>query len=1410
MKRFIILILLALWAIFGNAQTTPGYTGVSGKWEYQYFSITSGAHFPEDTLSTALNNSLAFKNGTLYAKLGGHWLSVSSPVGGGTWGFISGTLNDQTDLRDSLRSRLRLSDTLAMLSAYARGALVVKYSDTAAMLLPYLRVSDFNKINLGLGQVANALQVINNGNANGIKAGPYLSRPAPNQLGLMYISSDSGFLDYDLGTSYRRIGGGGGGGGGGSTDTTNLSDRIDTLSNLVSTKKNNNDSVGPQGYLSHGRGQKLMDSLSAVIATNYATLLQLNAKKDNADSVGPNGYLSHGRGTKIADSLSAIFYLKIDSIRRVPGKDSVYEYYSNGTKRFSYRDSIGAALDTTGLFVYKKDTTTSIGYVPRNQLDSAKQALRNSIFLKKDNADSVGPQGYASHGRVQKVADSLGSIISPKLDSIRRVPGKDSVYEYYSNGTKRPAFRDSIGGGSLPPITNYSYRGKLSGSDTILQYSVFNVLDYSGIKNDSSADITTALQSLINIVPSGSTIYIPAGKYRLLSKVIINKTIKLIGDGGAPMTYVSGTHSAVFQPGKTGIYLSSASDTAFYVNAPGVIMGDFMIAQAGGVTPTTSVGIAYQNGINARLDNMSWYGLNIGVDRESGFQSTWNNPYFYGCKTYGAIIRDTAIGDAGDDYINGGYFYAAIYNSQAGILYESGGGLKMNGAKFNMGSDNHRMKYCIDAHLNKPTVDKIIANCSFENFDSTSIWLHPTTGFSNVLIANNQICAFSTTDGPNIIIDGTNVVSGSLNTITLANNTLSGTSFDTAILIKNINTVRVIPGAMYQYKEKIIVNGSNANVSIDRSNAHQTLTGTTGLFDINLGYSANYTLTGVDTVTFKNGLDDDPFQLIVTQDGTGGRTLFITGATNVAQGVNPIGINTTAGATTVIRGYTRYGGGPVITSVTSSFTQYSIPFFTNANGLTDDNTNLKYYPPNQALLIGPKAVTTNVGQLNISTNTGSFTPGIATEMHTNSSIGAAILLKHSGGTDASPSASQINWYNGQIWFGGHDGSAYRYSTSIGSTVDSAVSNNSVPSALFFHSMYTTDVDAKGSNDINFWLDHRGRIGIGMNQVTDTALFTIGNTGNWGTFNNGAYGNIFSIRRINIQNWSTSGTTNNYSGIGFRSPIFSANNSQTYTHGSTLWIEGDPISSTNVTQTNSWALKIESGHSYMGGPSKFMDSVNLNKIPNKATPGATDSLLIKAPNGDVFSTPATAISVTGRNGVSYRSRDTSFVFGNSAFDTTIVIQGGGQNVSIGTSGSHMNSLSIYGDTINLNGLTFNDGFPIVVPIRGTLETGQTTFKGQQRTLTVDTKCEAGGYILVNSITTNHIHLEITFTDLGGVSRVISLNPVGSATDISTTGYYLFPNVTFRAKGGTDVGVQTNGTTGGSMNYDWEPTIKRIGL
>jgi len=269
-------------------------------------------------------------------------------------------------------------------------------------------------------------------------------------------------------------------------------------------------------------------------------------------------------------------------------------------------------------------------------------------------------------------------------------------------------------------------------------------------------------------------------------------------------------------------------------------------------------------------------------------------------------------------------------------------------------------------------------------------------------------------------------------------------------------------------------------------------------------------------------------------------------------------------------------------------------------------------------------------------------------------------------------------------------------------------------------------------------------------------------------------------------------------------------------GGTNWSTNDSfrvkVTGTTVTYEKysggSWNIFFTSTHAVTTYP--LIPQVSIRALTTFTNPkifgsGVTNNLqsYYAVPYADNINPNQSIFQFTAKNGLSLRTNpDTAIVLGG-ALDSGFSIQGAGKNGSFGTVGSKMSNFLVNADTVLFN------GFPPITAIRGQLETGQTTFKGQGRILAADTYCEAGGYILVNSITTNHIWLEVVFTDPGGTARTIQINPVGTpTTDISTTGYYLFPMVTFRAKSGTTVTVQTNGTSGGSMNYDWEPVIQQV--
>jgi len=88
-------------------------------------------------------------------------------------------------------------------------------------------------------------------------------------------------------------------------------------------------------------------------------------------------------------------------------------------------------------------------------------------------------------------------------------------------------------------------------------------------------------------------------------------------------------------------------------------------------------------------------------------------------------------------------------------------------------------------------------------------------------------------------------------------------------------------------------------------------------------------------------------------------------------------------------------------------------------------------------------------------------------------------------------------------------------------------------------------------------------------------------------------------------------------------------------------------------------------------------------------------------------------------------------------------------------------------------------------------------------------EVSGYVIVNSITTNQIKLTVNFTDHNNTGRALDMFPSGTTTALtSLTGYYAYVTMTIKAKSGTNIVIASDGTTGGSINFDAGATIKKI--
>lgn len=321
MKR-IILFAFLLTSIFSYSQNTVNL--VKGRWEYAHLFGDTSLRVPLDTFSNAVIGSIARKGTSLYIKGGAYWTAVTGAAGTGVWGFVSGTITDQTDLIAKFGSKYdtatRKMDTLYTLNDSmfiykingrldtfkARGAIVNFNGRVGSIVLTSLDVTNaLGYTPSNLPSVVNSLQVINSGGAVSFGSGTYASRPSASIYGRFYAATDSAKLYFDNSSVWITIGGGTSGGGGAFYDSTlmasvkRLKDTATVLRALIAA-------IGPSGVTDTTAVMRKANNLSDVVSVSASrtnlglgTSAVLNAPASGNATVGET---VKGNDTRLTDS----------------------------------------------------------------------------------------------------------------------------------------------------------------------------------------------------------------------------------------------------------------------------------------------------------------------------------------------------------------------------------------------------------------------------------------------------------------------------------------------------------------------------------------------------------------------------------------------------------------------------------------------------------------------------------------------------------------------------------------------------------------------------------------------------------------------------------------------------------------------------------------------------------------------------------------------------------------------------------------------------------------------------------------------------------------------------------------------------------------------------------------------------
>lgn len=653
---------------------------------------------------------------------------------------------------------------------------------------------------------------------------------------------------------------------------------------------------------------------------------------------------------------------------------------------------------------------------------------------------------------------------------------KDSLVNYVT-----PSQLSTGVAGVLPSQSGNAYKMLRTDGSTGSWQNPFEWVDIRtfGAVGDSLVDCTTPIQNAINSLPStGGTIYIPDGKWKVTGKITVTKPVYFRGASGPIRSYQTGAHSAVLAEGRTTIYYTSDADTCLLIQRNATQMSDLSIKYSGSNVNRTAVGIYYDSATDMRMTNVGLLNFSVNMEVENGFQWLVDKCAFIDHKIVGLKVSDSLLHDAGDQSVMDCYFNVntSFGNGSTHLYWRSGGGLRITNNKFNGAGGGNYPQYSIYAPF-LGTVDFLCVGNSFENFTQSAIFVQPpaTVQTGSLVISSNQFASYNNTKvTPDLVLDGS--IAASLHNISVTGNIFLGNNTDTAVSIKSVQDLTFMNNQTRGYATHVYNNGLGARNNMVPPDNLQTLTfGTTTILDPWLGATPVLTLTGNSTIQFKNAFPGQKIKLIVSQDGTGGRTLSIPGFDIIGNTtlINPVP------STTSVVDITMYASGTAIpTNTARSWPTGTIPVYNS--GFRDD-ASLQFDVTNKRLSIN--ASTTPLTQLNISSDVNNSANGILLEQHSANNAGNRISFRKSYGTRASPSVGASGNYNAMLAFDTHDGAAYRTTASLSTLVQGSISTGIVPVGFAMRTGNSDVPDPVGSNLVNFWFSPRGNLVIN-NNITD--------------------------------------------------------------------------------------------------------------------------------------------------------------------------------------------------------------------------------------------------------------------------------------------------------------------------------------
>lgn len=348
------------------------------------------------------------------------------------------------------------------------------------------------------------------------------------------------------------------------------------------------------------------------------------------------------------------------------------------------------------------------------------------------------------------IADSDPGVFGQVGQATVRVTGAVTRGNYLRKSATSLALEDAGVAQTSPPpsgalgLALTAAAGPGAGTVTALLWgaSVGGVGSVNLIPTASAAANRATLQAAIDALPAaGGTLQITTYGNHIDAAINVSKPLKIVGPGT----------TEVSTPGTFVLYLDTVGQTGFNVTSQGPFnLQDLSIRGAAGTTHVYIDGPAgpgVHTGTHwVRIDNCVFYEGAIFVDFQASVFFAITRSGFFGHTAAAIKIQNLHDGDQGDSFIGSGCVFSTTpANDVYGVLYVSGGGMKITGNKFLGGGAGIAVNPASTATDPNTISDIIIADNSFEVFAQRGIFLTRAPGVTlsifNVQILGNQIAS---------------------------------------------------------------------------------------------------------------------------------------------------------------------------------------------------------------------------------------------------------------------------------------------------------------------------------------------------------------------------------------------------------------------------------------------------------------------------------------------------------------------------------------------------------------------------------------------------------------------------------------------------------------------------------------------